>query len=150
MRTQSWSEGRGRQRQPPVRARRAIVVLLSPAALLLPILACAGNVQSHAQESTPAPRVDHHQHLLSPALAKVWAQPEPVVAERLLQQLDEAGMHRAVVMSLAYAWGSPALSPRPDDELMAVRAENDWTAEQAATYPDRLTGLCSVNPLRDY
>jgi predicted TIM-barrel fold metal-dependent hydrolase len=31
-----------------------------------------------------------------------------------------------------------------------VRAENDWTAEQVAKYPDRLIAFCSVNPLREY
>jgi predicted TIM-barrel fold metal-dependent hydrolase len=37
-----------------------------------------------------------------------------------------------------------------EDEYAKVRAENDWTAEQAAQYPDRLTALCGVNPLEDY
>ena len=133
-----------------ISARRTTFFFLSPTALLLATLACAGTDRSQTQESAPTPRVDHHQHLLSPALAKVWGQPEPVVAERLIEQLDKAGIRSAVVMSLAYAWGSPALSPRPDDEYMAVRAENDWTAEEAAKYPDRLTAFCSVNPIRDY
>ncbi|MFL5637933.1 MAG: amidohydrolase family protein, partial [Gemmatimonadaceae bacterium] len=29
-------------------------------------------------------------------------------------------------------------------------AENDWTSDQAAKYPDRLVAFCGVNPLRDY
>lgn len=119
-------------------------------ALLPGIAGCAGGASSPTRESTPAPLVDHHQHLLSPALAKVWGEPEGVAAERLIRLLDDAGVKRAVVMSLAYAWGSPALSPKPDDEYRAVRAENDWTAEQAAKYPDRLIAVCSVNPLRPY
>jgi uncharacterized protein len=105
---------------------------------------------AEAPKSAPVPLVDHHQHLLSPALTEVWAQPEPVGAELLIRRLDEAGIQAAVVLSLAYAWGSPALSPKPDDEYRAVRTENDWTAEQVALYPDRLTAFCSVNPLRDY
>lgn len=128
---------------------RTAFFLLSTA-LLLGIAACAGTPSSPTQESAPAPLVDHHQHLLSPALAKAWGQPEAVAADRLIQLLDEAGIRTAVVMSLGYAWGSPALSPKPADEYMAVRAENDWTAEQAARYPDRLTAVCSVNPLRPY
>lgn len=102
------------------------------------------------QRGRIVPLIDHHQHLLSPALTQVWALPEPVGAELLIQRLDEAGIQAAVVMSLAYAWGSPALSPKPDDEYMAVRVENDWTAKQVARYPARLTAFCSVNPLRDY
>ncbi|MFL6195481.1 MAG: amidohydrolase family protein, partial [Thermoanaerobaculia bacterium] len=31
-----------------------------------------------------------------------------------------------------------------------VRAENDWTAQEVARYPDRLVGFCSFNPLKDY
>ena len=105
---------------------------------------------AEAARIAPMPLVDHHQHLLSPALAKAWALPEPVGAELLLRRLDDAGIRAAVVMSLAYAWGSPALSAKPDDEYTAVRAENDWTAAQVAMHPDRLTAVCSVNPLRDY
>jgi uncharacterized protein len=96
------------------------------------------------------PRIDHHQHLLSPALAEVLEEPEPLGAELLIQRLDEAGIQGAVVLSLAYVWGSPLLTRKPDDEYRAVRAENDWTAEQVAMYPDRLTAFCSVNPLADY
>jgi predicted TIM-barrel fold metal-dependent hydrolase len=36
------------------------------------------------------------------------------------------------------------------DEYVKVRAENDWTAAQAAEYPDRLRAFCSFNPLEDY
>jgi uncharacterized protein len=131
-------------------AGRTTFFLLSLTALLLGSAACAGTPSSPTEESAPAPRVDHHQHLLSPALAKAWNQPEAVAAERLIELLDDAGIRRAVVLSVAYAWGSPALSPKPDDEYLAVRAENDWTAEQVAKYPDRLTAVCSVNPLRHY
>lgn len=126
----------------PLRVGRTTFLFLSTA-LLLETAACAGT-------RAPAPRVDHHQHLLSPALAKVWGEPKPVAADRLIQLLDKVGIREAVVMSLAYAWGSPRLSPKPADEYMAVRAENDWTAEQVARYPDRLTAFCSVNPLRQY
>jgi predicted TIM-barrel fold metal-dependent hydrolase len=31
-----------------------------------------------------------------------------------------------------------------------VKAENDWTAEQVRDYPNRLVGVCGVDPLRDY
>jgi predicted TIM-barrel fold metal-dependent hydrolase len=102
------------------------------------------------QRDQLVPLVDHHQHLLSPALAQTWEQPQHVDAELLIKRLDEAGIRSAVVMSIAYAWGSPGLSRKPADEYLAVRTENDWTAEQVAKYPDRLIAVCSVNPLRDY
>jgi predicted TIM-barrel fold metal-dependent hydrolase len=31
-----------------------------------------------------------------------------------------------------------------------VISENDWTAAEAAKYPQRLTAFCSFNPLKDY
>jgi predicted TIM-barrel fold metal-dependent hydrolase len=92
-----------------------------------------------------APRVDHHQHLVSPAIAKLLSPPTPLFADRLIEQLDAAGIGRAVVLSMAYMWGS-AWIDRPADEYGAVRAENDWTAQQTALYPNRLIGVCSVNP----
>lgn len=115
-------------------------------ALLLVITGCRAAAQAQVSTDVPPPRVDHHQHLLSPALAKVWKQ-EPVLVERLIAQLDEAGIQRALVLSLAYNWGRPG---RPGDEYANVRAENDWTAQQAARYPKRLVAACSINPLREY
>ncbi|MEO6255917.1 MAG: amidohydrolase family protein [Sphingomicrobium sp.] len=75
---------------------------------------------------------------------------EPADAAALIAQLDEAGISRAVVLSVAYWFGSDFRSIKPADEYAAVRAENDWVAEQVALYPDRLVGFCSVNPLRSY
>jgi len=127
-----------------VRSIVKVVVLLF--SLILPTAGC----QSSSMGGELVPLVDHHQHLHSPAAAKLFGESEPLGAELLIQRLDEAGIQSAVVLSVGYMWGSPAVSPRPADEYGAVRAENDWTAEQVALYPDRLTAFCSVNPLRDY
>jgi predicted TIM-barrel fold metal-dependent hydrolase len=62
--------------------------------------------------------------------------------------LDSAGIRRALVLSVAYMYGSPARTV--DDEYAKVRAENDWTGAQAAQYPDRLGAFCSFNPLEAY
>lgn len=93
--------------------------------------------------------MDHHQHLLSPTLATAWSESGAVTADRLIAQLDSAGIRRAVVLSLAYAHGSPNMTAS-DDEYARVRAENDWTGEQVARYPGRLLAFCSFNPLREY
>jgi len=75
---------------------------------------------------------------------------ETRTADDLIAVLDEAGIRRAAVLSVAYWFGSP-LMPKPEgDEYANVRAENDWTAGQAARYPDRLVAFCSFNPLKDY
>jgi predicted TIM-barrel fold metal-dependent hydrolase len=72
----------------------------------------------------------------------------PMTADRLIALLDAAGIRRAAVLSLAYMHGSQSF--RGDDEYAQVRAENDWTREQVARFPDRFRALCSFNPLREY
>ena len=101
-----------------------------------------------------APGADHHQHIFSPALAALISPPAPapptapIDAAQLIALLDAAGIRRAAVLSVAYIWGSPARTV--EDEYEKVRAENDWTAQQVARFPDRLVGFCGVNPLKDY
>jgi predicted TIM-barrel fold metal-dependent hydrolase len=95
------------------------------------------------------PAVDHHQHLFGPAAAALNAGGKVVTADDLVKALDSAGIRRAVVLSVAYQFANPNRSP-VDDEYSKVRAENDWTAEQVARFPDRLRAVCGVNPLKDY
>jgi len=93
------------------------------------------------------PVADHHQHLLQSA-----AQPPQgfaLTAKDLVAQLDQAGIQRAVVLSIAYQFGNPNRPP-VENEYDRVKAENDWTSQQAALYPKRLIAFCSVNPLKDY
>ncbi|WP_420126253.1 amidohydrolase family protein [Longimicrobium sp.] len=77
---------------------------------------------------------------------------QPITAERLIADLDEAGIRRAVVISAGF-WlgegGTRRMTP-VEDGATAVRMENDWTAEQVARYPDRLVMACGINPLRDF
>ena len=103
-------------------------------------------------DSPVAPVADHHQHLFSPALAALLATgaagPPAIPAREVLALLDAAGMRRALVLSVAYMYGSPARTVA--DEYARVRAENDWTGAQAAQYPERLRAFGSFNPLKDY
>jgi predicted TIM-barrel fold metal-dependent hydrolase len=73
---------------------------------------------------------------------------DPITAEQLVARLDEAGIRRAVVLSDAYWFDSPRNNVT--SELAKVRAENDWTAQQVARFPDRLVAFCSFNPLREH
>lgn len=73
----------------------------------------------------------------------------PILAEQLVEQLDDAGIQRAAVLSVAYWFGNPDM-PADPDEYAKVRAENDWTAQQATRFPDRLIAFCGFNPLKDY
>lgn len=73
---------------------------------------------------------------------------DPYSATDYVAELDSAGIRRGVVLSWAYqfATGFRAVA----DEESKVRQENDWTAREAARYPDRLVAFCSLNPLRAY
>ena len=99
-----------------------------------------------------APRADHHQHLFSPDIAALLSTDsnkfQTITARDIVPLLDSAGIRRAVVLSIAYMYGSPARSV--EDEYARVRAENDWTAKQVAEYPKRLLVFCGFNPLKDY
>jgi predicted TIM-barrel fold metal-dependent hydrolase len=123
--------------------------MIAPAliVLLFALSAAPGYAQS-------TPLADYHQHLFSPAAAKLVspappAEPlGPITARDVIARLDEAGIQKAVVLSAAYTWGDP--SRTVENEYEQVKAENDWTGRQVAQYPDRLIAFCSVNPLRDY
>ena len=95
------------------------------------------------------PLADYHEHLLSPAVARILGQPKPFVARDLIAEMDAAGIRRAMVLSLAYQFGNPNRSALKD-EYTQVRTENDWTAEQVKQFPDRLVAICGVDPLREY
>jgi predicted TIM-barrel fold metal-dependent hydrolase len=121
-----------------MRTARALLAALAAA------FACASAL------AQPAPAVDHHQHLFSPVITELLASPavQRVEAKDVVALLDAAGIRRAVLLSTAYMFGRP--NRKIDDEYAKVRAENDWTAAQAAAFPDRLRAFCGVNPLRDY
>lgn len=108
--------------------------------------ACAS--KPAAPEHDPVPLASYHQHLISPAMGETWAISERMDAKDLIVQLDDAGIRRAVVLSVAYVYGDDRRQIA--DELAKVSAENDWTADQVARWPQRLVGFCSVSPLKDY
>jgi len=116
------------------------------AALVLTVAARAA-----APPAPPSPAGDFHQHVFSPqaiALAGPAANLQPLDADGVVALLDAAGIRKGVLLSTAYMFGSPRF--QFDDELARVRAENDWTAVQAARFPDRLIAFCGFNPLKDY
>lgn len=136
--------------------RRDFLALPAAAAtaLALPAWALDAPVAAPQAAAPPAdaPLVDHHQHLFSPAMARLLdtgaGGPSVIAAKDLVGLLDTAGIRRAVLLSVAYVWGSPAR--KIEDELAKVRAENDFNGAQAALYPDRLLAFCSINPLKEY
>lgn len=93
------------------------------------------------------PAADHHLHLLRSAVSPPAGY--ALTGEDLVRQMDEAGIRRGVVHSIAYQFGNP-FRPAVTNEYERVKAENDWTAEQAGRYPERLVAFCGVNPLQEY
>jgi predicted TIM-barrel fold metal-dependent hydrolase len=114
-------------------------------ALLLTGLATAA--AAAPEKPLPAPPVDWHQHLLTKEMAEPGQ--KPIDAKSMIAMLDAAGIRRAVLLSNAFRFGSPEAPPVPD-EYARVIAENDWTAREAARYPQRLIAFCSFNPLKEY
>ncbi|HET9868281.1 MAG TPA: amidohydrolase family protein, partial [Nitrospira sp.] len=79
--------------------------------------------------------------------------PKPITATALLDQMDDAGIERAIVLSVAF-WMGGRFTENPVDEMTKqydlVKAENDWTRDQVAAFPERLVMACSANIHRDY
>lgn len=120
------------------------------AALLLittPWACVIASAEGPPRGQDPMPSADCHQHLFSPAVAA--SNPKALSASDLVALMDEAGIRRALVLSLAYQHSNPN-KPAVQDEYAKVMAENDWTSRQVGAYPDRLRGFCSVNPLEDH
>jgi predicted TIM-barrel fold metal-dependent hydrolase len=86
--------------------------------------------------------IDVHTMVMSQGLTDMFTGggvPAPD-ANDLIARLDEANVYKAVVLSVGY------MDVVPDDA--AVSAENNYAAAEVAKYPDRLVGLCGINPLR--
>src|SRR5580765_88315 len=116
-------------------------------ALALGWLVFAQPAQQERRNATPpVPLADHHQHLFSPELAALMTTTPPVAAVKprtaanLIEQLDAAGIKRAVVLSTAYIFEQP--SRNVDHAEEKLKRDNDWTGKQVAQFPDRLIGFC--------
>lgn len=88
--------------------------------------------------------IDIHPHVISPDTARyplnplggkqsAWSQERPVDTERLLAQMDEAGIERAALVQAATAYGN----------------DNSYVADSVDAHPDRFTGVCTVDVLAE-
>ena len=83
------------------------------------ILCCvAGILAVGAMQDKPVPAVDHHQHLYNPALGPLTLG-EPVTADDLVKLLDQAGIRKAVLFSIAYQFGNPNRPAIANDLIVA-------------------------------
>ena len=114
-----------------------------------------------AQTRTPV-LTDHHVHVHSPAILEILpaycsspgrigacdpAFVEPLTADDLLADMDEAGVQTAWMMSTAYLAESPMMVPALADAATRVHDANAFTVATAAAHPGRLVAFVSVNPL---
>ncbi|CAN5563605.1 hypothetical protein BH09PSE4_BH09PSE4_09720 [soil metagenome] len=117
-----------------------------------------------AAQTAPAPLVDHHIHIFSPAASHVLkgicktlgpghcpdeVSKEPATAADVIKALDAAHIRQGVLLSGAYFFASPAAVPQKIDVLTATRAENAFIVAQAKASCGRLIPFISVNPLAD-
>jgi uncharacterized protein len=93
------------------------------------------------------PKADHHQHLFSPEVATLIKLP-PISGADVVRRLDEAGMEKALILSMGYTWGKPGRNVPNEYEM--VKAENDFNSREAAKYPKRLVAFCGLNPMAPY
>lgn len=131
--------------------------IVAASAVLSAFLAAPGM----AQTRTPV-HTDHHVHVHSPAILEILpaycsspgrigacdpAFIEPLTADDLLADMDEAGVQTAWVMSTAYLAESPMMAPALADAATRVHDANAFTVATAAAHPGRLVAFVSVNPL---
>jgi predicted TIM-barrel fold metal-dependent hydrolase len=75
---------------------------------------------------------------------------KPILADQLVEELDDAGIQRGVVLSTGYWYGNPRHEFDNAEEEAKTRADNDWTVAQVSRHPDRLVAFCGVTVLADY
>jgi predicted TIM-barrel fold metal-dependent hydrolase len=75
---------------------------------------------------------------------------KPILADQLVEELDDAGIGRGVVLSTGYWYGNPRHGFSNAEAESQTRADNDWTVAQVSRYPGRLVAFCGVATLADY
>jgi len=136
---------------------------LAAIASALPLLGCgATGGAPDAAPRRPA-SADHHVHVRSEGAARFQDSLMGALGERrpgdtvpsaavtaadAIAALDSAGIEGALLLSNAYMFAMP--EGKLTDDSIRVRAENEYVAAEAARYPERLVGFCSVHPLKSY
>lgn len=118
-----------------------------------------GSQESNAVNAIVGARNDHHIHLLSPELVRDWkslgvpfSRPDSFYSS-VSSALNEAGIEAAVVLSMAYLYGSERFQRLDSDvekEYDRVRHENDFIASVVRRSPKKVAGFGSVHPMRPY
>src|SRR5215475_2261426 len=90
----------------------------------------------------PTTTTDIHPHIISNDPARYplaplgghqsdWSRTRPVTVEQLIAAMDEAGVQKAAIVQASTCYGH----------------DNSYVADSVAAYPDRFTGVYSVDVL---
>src|SRR5678815_5853230 len=105
---------------------------LPACALLLGSACVAGRTATSPSAAIPTPRVDFHQHLVSPAFAPIAKLPQRD-GRALLAELDSAGIERAVVLSVGYSFADERKNlPDPDRLTRCLLYTSDAADERSS------------------
>ena len=88
--------------------------------LRLALSSVVGIVSANPAAGQSVPVADYHQHIFSPTIAALLAPagalkpngPRGISARDLVTLLDSAGIRNAILLSVAYMFGSPARTVR--------------------------------------
>jgi len=124
-------------------------------------LSCTDENNIINDEPLSVPIADHHTHLRGPEATQQFMDIKikfgleiysrdsvACTAKMLINDLDNAGISKASVLSVAYMFGMPEFDIENEYEM--VKEENNWVSSQIDLYPDRLFGFVGINPLKDY
>lgn len=146
--------------------RRRSFLAAIPAAVAATIFPPASGARAgvRAGAELRGPVIDCHIHpmsqalydLISPFANKQGSALRHFTGAAIVDYLNNIGAQKAYALSSGYLWGGvrpqetiSEFTVRPG-EYEKVRAENDFTAEQAAKYPDRIIPFLGINPLKPY
>lgn len=110
--------------------------------------------QPSAVGSLDVQLVDHHVHTFSPRDRKYLVDNidgldslPPLGFEQYIEVMKEENVKKAAILSTAYFFSEKGNTTTED--FNTVQAENDRVAQSISTYPEKLIGFFSVNPLSD-
>ncbi len=124
--------------------------------ILLTVISCFAFVKGQSIKNNPQKEVfDHHVHLMSPRMIKLFKDVEipfskPDADYSLLESIiKRLGTKRVKLVSMAYLYGHPEFG-KVENEIEAVRAENDYLIAAKKQSPKTIEAFCGINPLKDY
>ncbi len=110
---------------------------------------------SESKQDTHKQIFDHHVHLMSPRMIKLFkdvripfSKPDADYSD-VQAVVTRLGTNRFNLVSMAYLYGHPEFG-KVENEYEAVKAENDYLVDAKKKSPKNIKAFCGVNPLKDY